>query len=166
MERIAFLGSANDPATRGFVREAQEAAARIGINLKPLLIAGPNDVDSALAMLARDKVEAVIVQPLFTLTPPAAANVAELAERHRVPVIANFAHFPRAGGLISYGPHSDFSRRAAASYVDRILKGASPGDLAIEQPTQFELIINMKTARALGLTVPPTLLGRADEVID
>ncbi|MFO1126281.1 MAG: ABC transporter substrate-binding protein, partial [Methylocystis sp.] len=166
LKRLAFLGSANDPATRGFVREVQEAATRTGMSVEPVLIAGPDEIDRALAKIANDKVDAVILQPLFTLSPRAAASVAEVAGRLRIPAIASFAHFPRAGGLISYGPPTEFARRAIARYVDRILKGAAAGDLAIEQPTQFELTINLKTAKMLGLTVPPTVLGRADEVID
>lgn len=166
LRRVAFLGSSRDPATQGFVRGAQEAAARGGVELTPILITGPEEIDGALAAMARERFGAVIVQALFALSAQASARLADLAARHRIPVVTNFAHFPRAGGLISFGSRPDFGQRAAARYVDRILKGAKPGDLPIEQPTQFELVLNLKTAAALGLTVPQSLLQRADEVIE
>lgn len=166
LRRVAFLGSTRDPAAQAFVRGAQGAAARSGVELTPVLIAGPEDIDGALAALARDRTHAVIVQPLFSLSVVASARLAELATRHRIPVVTNYAHFPRAGGLISFGPMPEFGQRAAARYVDRILKGAKPGELPIEQPTQFELVLNLKTAATLGLMVPQSLLQRADEVID
>ena len=166
LKRIAFVGSTRDPATLAFVREAQVAAEHAGLHFRPVLVGSSEEMDAALVGIVRDKVEAAIAQPLFVLHRPDAAALAELAIRHRVPVIANYAHFPQLGGLLSYGPHVDFARRAVARYVDRILKGASPGDLAVEQPTKFELVINMRTAKTLGLTVPPMLLARADEVIE
>lgn len=159
--RFAFLGSARDPAARNFVREAQAAAANIGAPIEPILLDNADGIDAALAALARDKIEAVIVQPLFTLDVGAATRVAELAARHRVPVVANYAVFPRA-----YGPNPDFGAHAAAKYVDRILKRAKPGDLPVEQPTIFELVLNLKAAKALGITIPQMTLLRADEVIE
>lgn len=108
----------------------------------------------------------MIVQPLFSLDPGAARVIADLAARHRVAAITNYASFPRAGGLVSYGVSPETSLFAAARYVDRILKGAKPGDLPIEQPTGFELVLNLKTAKMLGITIPPMTLLRADEVIE
>lgn len=166
LKRVAFLGSTRDPAARGFVREAQAAAKQAGLLLTPALIADPDEIDGAMTKMVRDKIEAVIVQPLFTLNTKSAARVAELAALHRIPAISNYSHFPKSGGLMSYGPRPDFSRRVAAHYVDRILKGALPGDLPIEQPVQFEFAINLKTAAALGLPVPPLLVTRADEVFE
>jgi putative ABC transport system substrate-binding protein len=116
--------------------------------------------------MARDGVEAVIVQPLFALNRTSAAIVADWAARHRLPTVSSFAHLPGAGGLMSYGPDPEFNRRRAADYVDRILKGAKPGDLPVEQPTKFELVINLKTAKALNLAIPESVLARADEVIE
>ena len=93
------------------------------------------------------------------------ARIAELANRHRLPTISESREYVQDGGLMSYGPNFPDMYRRAASYVDRILKGAKPGDLPIEQPTRYELVINLKTAKALGITIPQSLLLRADEVI-
>ena len=166
LKRVAFLGSTRDTAALGFVREAQVAARRVGVRLDPVLIETSEEIDGSLAGMVRDKIEAVVVQPLFALNAKAAARVADLAARHQLPAITNFAHFARNGGLISYGPPADFSRRAAALYVDRILKGAKPGDLPVQQPVTFQLVINLRTAATLGITVPPSLVARADEVIE
>jgi putative ABC transport system substrate-binding protein len=166
LKRIAFLGARGDPATPGFVREAEAAAKRAAMQLRPVLIGKIDEVEEAVSAMKRDGVEAVIVQPLFVLNAKNASTVAQIALRHGMPTITSWALLPRAGGLMSYGPEADFSRRAAARYVDRILKGAAPGDLPIEQPSRFELAINLKTAKALGVTIAPTLLARADEVIE
>jgi putative ABC transport system substrate-binding protein len=166
LKQVAFLGSTRDPAATGFVREAQAAANRLGVQLRPVLIGSPEEIDGALGRMVRDDVEAVIVQPLFALNTSSAARLAQLAALHRLPAITNYAHFPQSGGLMSYGPRADFSRRAAAEYVDRILKGAIPGDLPVQQPVQFQLAINLKAATSLGLKVPPTLLAIADEVVE
>ncbi len=163
---FAFLGSSRDPATPNFVREAQTAAARIGARVEPALVDNPGEFDATFARLARDKIDAVIVQPLFTLSSAASARLAELAARHRLPVIAAYSYFPRAGGLVSYGNSAEFGTHAAARYVDRILKGARPADLPVQAPTTLEMIVNLGTAKALGLAIPQTILLRADEVIE
>ena len=164
--RLAFLGSTRDPATRNFVRETQAAAARIDASVEPYLIDNADGIDGALAAMSRDKIEAVIVQPLFGLDTRASTRMAELAARHRVPAIGAYMSFPRAGGLLSFGPDQAQAFRTVALYVDRILKGAKPGDLPVAQPTRFEIGINLRTAAALGLTIPQVLLLRADEVIE
>jgi putative ABC transport system substrate-binding protein len=166
LERVALLGSTQDPVALTFVREAQVAARRIGVHMQPVMISSHAEVDAAFARMARDRAGAVIVQPLFVNNAAVAGEIARLALTHRLAAVSNFSHFPRSGGLLSYGAHPDFSRRAAATYVDRILKGASPRDLPVEQPTRFHFVINLKTAAALGIQVPPLLAMRADEAID
>ena len=119
------------------------------------------ELDAAFADMERQRPEAVIVQPSLP-----GKRVAELAAKHRIPAVSTLGPFAKLGGLMSYGPVQAQLYRRAAVYVDKILKGAKPGDLPVEQPTQFELIINLKTAKALGLTVPDKLLALADEVIE
>jgi putative tryptophan/tyrosine transport system substrate-binding protein len=166
LKRAAFLGSSQDPAAPRFVAAMQAAAARIDVQVVPVLIAGADEIEGALARMVADKIQAVIVQPLFALNTKSAARVAELAAQYGIPTITTFAHFARSGGLMSYGPQAEFSRYTAARYVDQILKGANPGDLPVEQPTIFEFVMNRKTAALLGLDVPTSILLRADEIIE
>ena len=144
--------------------QVEGEARRLGLTLTPIAAQRPDDVEPALARVAKERPGALWVVPVG----PLAARVRRIiafATKERLPTIFPSRFFVEAGGLMSYGGnHEDFSRRAA-SYVDRILKGAKPADLPVEEPTKFELVINLKTARALGLTIPPSLLGRADEVI-
>ena len=125
----------------------------------------PGDVDRMFDMLAREPNGGLMVLPDISMTNYREAIVA-LAARHRVPAIYPFRFFAESGGLMSYGTDVAEVFRRAAAYVDRILKGASPGELPIQAPNKYELVINLKTAKALGLEVPPTLLARADEVIE
>ena len=163
LARIAFLGAGNDPNARTFLDETQAAADSMGVRLQPLFIAGPEEFAAAFAMMIKEQAQALLVQPLFV---GHRAKLAELAARHGLPMIADQRAFAVAGGLATYGVNRLWLIRRWAFYVDKILKGAKPGDLPVEQPTKFELVINLKTARALGLEVPPTLLARADEVIE
>ena len=119
------------------------------------------ELEAAFADMGKERPDAVIVQPSLP-----AKRVAELALRYRIPAVSTLRGFVEEGGLMSYAAVDAYLYRRAAVYVDKILKGAKPADLPVEQPTKFELIINMKTAKALGLTVPPSLLARADEVIE
>ena len=125
----------------------------------------PDDFEPAFAGMGKASVQALLVfgDPAFSMHN---ARVAELAAQHRLPVIYTNRPFVDAGGLMSYAPDFQEIWRRAAVYVDKILKGASPADLPVEQPTKFQLVINLKAAQALGLTIPPTLLARADEVIE
>ena len=123
------------------------------------------DLDDAFALIAKIQPQALVVLPASLMT-RYAARIAELALNYRMPAITYFRDFPDVGGLMSYGPSLDYSARRAAVYVDRILKGAKPSDLPVEQPTKFELVMNLKTARALGLEIPLLLRVRADEVIE
>jgi putative ABC transport system substrate-binding protein len=148
------------------LRKAAEGAARVlGVRLQVVEARGPDDFDRAFAEIARARADALMVPTSATFT-QARGRLVDLAAKGRLPAVYPSREFVDAGGLLAYGPNvSDLFRRAA-TYVDKILKGAKPGDLPIEQPTKFELVINLKTAKALGLTIPPSLLQRADEVIE
>jgi putative ABC transport system substrate-binding protein len=122
-----------------------------------------NDLDRVFAAMANPPVGGLVVDLVLH---EYRRRIAELAIRHRLPAISGPKEFAEAGGLMAYGPDYPDLFRRAATYVDKILKGAKPGDLPVEQPTKFELVINLKTAKALGLTIPPSLLLRADWVID
>jgi len=163
LARVAFLGAANDPNARTFLNETQGAADSIGVRLQPLLVTGPEEFDAAFAMMIQEHAQGVIVQPLFV---GHRAKLAELAARHRMPMVAEQRTFALAGSLAAYGVNRSALSRRWAYFVDKILKGAKPADLPVELPTTFELVINLKTAKALGLEVSPTLLARADEVIE
>jgi putative ABC transport system substrate-binding protein len=125
---------------------------------------GPEDFDRAFSDMTRARAGAlaVLATPVFDSE---RRRLVDLAAKNRLPTVYSYRSYVEAGGLMSYGPDLADSFRRAAKYVDKILKGAKPGDLPVEQPTKFELVINLKTAKALGLTIPPSLLQRADEVI-
>jgi putative tryptophan/tyrosine transport system substrate-binding protein len=145
-------------------RETEEAAQTLGIPLKAHGVDGPDGFDQALSAIVADRAGAVLVatSPMFF---GHRRQLADLAVKHRLPIMFAFREYAEAGGLMAYGPSYAELFRRAAGYVDRILKGAKPADLPIEQPTKFELVINLKTAKALSLTIPPSVLLRADEVI-
>ena len=148
------------------LRPGYEAAARaIGITLHPLPVRVVKDFDSAFETARRERFGAVLLGPDTALQRANRNRIAELGVRHRMLMIAEMDHYAEAGALLSYGPDVRDLARRAATYVDKILKGAKAADLPVEQPTKFELVINLKTAKALGLTIPPSLLSRADEVI-
>jgi putative ABC transport system substrate-binding protein len=128
-------------------------------------VRNPSDIEHAFAVGAQDSPSAVYAMPDL-LTFRHGPLIARLAAKHRLPVVFEFREPVEAGGLVSYGPDLVAMARYAAAFVDRLFRGAKPGDLPIEQPTKFELVINLKTAKALGLTVPPSLLVRADHVIE
>jgi ABC-type uncharacterized transport system substrate-binding protein len=125
------------------------------------MVRGAEDVDAAFGNMSRERADAVIVQATFF-----SKTIADLAIKHRLPSGAVLRSFVNAGGLLSYGAHTPDLFRRSAGVVHKVLQGAKPADLPVEQPTKFELTINLKTAKALGLTVPPILLARADEVIE
>jgi putative ABC transport system substrate-binding protein len=146
------------------LKEAEVAARALGVQLQVVEARGPAEFDRAFSDMTRARAGALAVLP----TPmffSERRRLVDLAAKHRLPTVFPYREFVDAGGLMAYGPNlADLSRRAA-TYVDKILKGANPGDLPVEQPTKFELVINLKAAKALGLTIPPSLLLRADEVI-
>jgi len=163
--RVAVLAHHGTSATRLFLEEMRAAAQHIKIQLVVQEVNETGDLPGAVAAMQRERAQALIVQ----VTPFSADNVKrilELGVQHRLPAMYDVRSFVAAGGLVSYGPSLSEMFRRAAFYVDRILKGTKPGDLPIEQPTKLELVINLKTAKALGLTIPPSLLSRADEVIE
>jgi putative ABC transport system substrate-binding protein len=145
-------------------QETQTAAQALGVSLHSVEVRGPDDFDGAFATLARERPDALITFA-DPLTLAQHRQIVAFATQHRLAMISEIKAFAEAGGLMTYGPSgSDLWRRAAA-YVHKLLKGAKPADLPVEQPMKFELVINLKTAQALGITIPPTLLFLADEVI-
>lgn len=162
--RVAVLWNPADPAKALALRELERAAQALGVQLHLLEVRGPDDFEPAFAIMTRERAEALMAlgDPLTVSYRP---QIVDLAAQHRLPAMYDLREFVDAGGLMAYGPSLRALFRRAAYYVDRILKGAKPSDLPVEQPTQFELILNLKTAQALGLTLPPSLLLSADEVI-
>jgi putative tryptophan/tyrosine transport system substrate-binding protein len=146
-------------------RALEAAAPRVGMSLHPLEARVAGDLEGAFEAAAQDAAQAILVLP-DPLTIRYGIRLAQLALRHRLPTIFQDRESVEVGGLMSYGFDFYESSRRAAAYVDKILKGAKPADLPIEQPTQFQLVINVKTAKTLGITIPPSLLARADEVIE
>jgi putative ABC transport system substrate-binding protein len=147
------------------LRETKIAAEALGIPLVPVEVSGPDQLDSAFAMLGAERVEALLVPPDTTFY-SRRQQIADLAATTRLPAIYGYREHVEVGGLMSYGPDIPDQYRRAAIYVDKILKGAQPAELPVEQPTKIELVINLKTAKALGLTVSPSLIARADAVIE
>jgi putative ABC transport system substrate-binding protein len=159
--RVAALAHAPDPFSIFFIKQVEEAGRTLGIAIQTIKLQGAEDFEAAFAAIVRERADAVITQPSLPRKP-----AIELALKHRLPLVSAIRLFAQEGGLMSYSIDQNDMYRRAAYYVDRILKGAKPADLPVEQPTRFELVINLKTAKALGLAVPPTVLARADEVIE
>jgi putative ABC transport system substrate-binding protein len=162
--RVAALVNPANPSTSQVVAEAEAGTQRLGMRLRVVEVRTPGDLDPAFAELARERSEALLVQgdPLLMSE---RARIVDLATRRRLPQIYVLRSHVEAGGLMAYGAsYSDLLRRAAL-YVDKILRGARPGDLPIEQPTKFELVVNLKAAGTLGVTIPQSVLIRADEII-
>jgi len=162
---VAVLWNPANAGNAPQVRQAQNAARALGVRLQPLEARGPSEIDSAFATMTSEQAGAVIVL-VDAMFLDHRTQIADLAARRRLPAVYGLSDHAEAGGLMAYGPNRLAIVRRAATYVDKILKGAKPGDLPIEQPTRFALVINPKTAKALGLTIPPSLLQRADQVIE
>ena len=162
--RIAVLWNAAYPGKSLELEETESAARVLAVSLRPVEVRGSNDFPRAFAAIASFKPDALIVfaDPLTNLE---RKRIVDFVLRSRLPMISEVRPFTDEGGLMTYGPSLTDMMRRAATYVDKILKGARPADLPIEQPTKFELAVNLKTAKALGLTVPPSILLRADAVI-
>ena len=167
MSRVGFLflGPRDSPLPAATLREAETAARALGVELHVQELQGsPDEFPQTFAALTQAQVRAVMVNnhPFMS---GHRARIAALALEHRFPTIFGGREYVEAGGLMSYGPNAADLHRRAAVFVDKILNGAKPGDLPVEQPTKFEFVINLKTAQTLGLTIPPALLFQADEVI-
>ena len=160
-QRLGLFLNASDPFRKPFLEHNQVGVGRLGLELLPMFVYGPGDLDSAIEAAAAEKVDALMIQPSL-----AVARAAELALAHHLPTASLTGLFARAGGLLSYSANYTELWREMAVYVAKILNGAKPANLPVAQPTKFELVINLKTAEALGLTVPPSLIASADEVIE
>ena len=162
---VAVLLNIKNPISQVELEEMQRAAQTMGLQLHPFEVSTEDGLEDAFARMRNASVQALIV-----LTDPILFSqrkrTVEFANRNRLPAMYFFQGFAEDGGLMSYGPSDADLYRRAAGYVDRILKGTKPGDLPIEQPTKFELYINLKAARLLGLTIPESVLARADKVIE
>src|SRR5262249_50285479 len=147
------------------LRTLEAANLSLGLKLQPLELQNPPDLEDAFRVVTRSRAEGLFVLESAHIY-RARGEIAQLGLKNRLPTSFAFREYVNAGGLVAYGvSFSDMFRRAA-EYTDKIVRGASPGDLPVEQPTKFELVINLKTAKALGLTIPPSLLARADQVIE
>ena len=163
--RIAVLWNASNPIMAQQIAETEAAARALKTQLQMVPIRGADDLDGAFAAMTSQRAGAVVVIA-DSLTAAHREHIAALATKHRLPLISEFRDFAVVGGLAAYGPSAADTARRAAAYVDRILKGAKPADLPVEQPTTFDLIINLKTAQALNVTIPPAVLLRADQTIE
>jgi putative ABC transport system substrate-binding protein len=164
VRRVAVLSNPASPSQPFAISDIKGAARSLGLQLQILEARGPGEFDGAFAAMARERAGALFVvqDPAFI---PQRARLVDLAAKNRLPSMFTQREDTEAGGLMSYGPRLSDLWRRAATYVDKILKGAKPADLPVEQPTKFELVINLKTAKALGLKIPQSVLIRADEVI-
>jgi putative ABC transport system substrate-binding protein len=167
VSRVAVLwhpGAFGERTTSDMLKATEDAARTLGVQLQLVEVRSPDELDRAFATMMRKRADALFVfpSPMFF---GERRRIVDLAAKHRLPSMSNAREFVELGGLMAYGASLTDLNRRAATYVDKILKGAKPGDLPVEQPTKFELVINLKAAKALGLTIPQSLLVRADEVI-
>jgi len=165
LSRVAFLW---DPGIRGGVldyNQTEGAARSLGLQVQSVEVSRGEDLDRALSTITEQRAQALIVTSPNPVTFSNQGRIVSFTQRNRLPSMYASRDYVDAGGLMSYGPHFADSYRRAAYYVDRILKGVKPADLPVEQPTRFELVVNLKTAKALGLTIPPPVLVRAEQVI-
>jgi ABC-type uncharacterized transport system substrate-binding protein len=159
--QVAALCNGPDPFSKPFLAHVQAGGKAAGVAIKPFILSSNNELDATFARISGEHIDAVVVQPSLPIR-----RTAELALQYHLPAASVSIWFADDGGLLSYSARQDDMYREAASYVDKILKGAAPADLPVEQPTKFELVLNLKTAKAFGLTFPPQLLAVADKVIE
>ena len=164
VRRVAILVNPTNPGHAFILNKMKADAQSLGLSLHLLEARAPSEFDRAFEMMAKDRVDALLVvaDAMFQSN---RTRLAELTAKNRLPTLYTFREYVDAGGLISYGPNLVSQYRQAGVYVDKILKGAKPSDLPVEQPTKFELVINLKTAKALGLTIPQSVLARADDLV-
>jgi putative ABC transport system substrate-binding protein len=163
--RVALLRNPDNPGSAAQLRAAEVAARALGVRLQSLEARAPKEIDTAFAAMTREQAGGLVILIDIIYTNEA-KQIAELAAKRRLPTVYGLREFAEAGGLMVYGANPLDLERRAATFVDKILKGAKPADLPIEQPSKFELVINLKTARTIGLTIPQSLLLRADHVIE
>jgi putative ABC transport system substrate-binding protein len=162
VSKFTILVRTGNPATAAFVREAERGAQILGVGLQVLRMGNPSELESLLAS-AQGGGLTMADDVVFTAH---RKRIAELALQHRLPTLFGYREMVEAGGLISYGPRYSDLYRSAAGQVQKILNGTKPAEIPVEQPTRFEVVLNMRTARALGLTIPPTILVRVDEILE
>jgi putative ABC transport system substrate-binding protein len=164
LSRVGVLGTSTQPGYAQVAKEIEISAAALGVKLQVLDILTPNDIEAAFRNARTGRAEAVVVLASAVVAPHR-TRVVDLAVKSRLPAIYPYREYVETGGLMSYGVQVNDLYRRAATYVDKILKGAKPADLPVEQPTKFELVINLKTAKQIGLTIPPNVLVTADKII-
>jgi ABC-type uncharacterized transport system substrate-binding protein len=165
VSRVALLANPANPGNAPQARHAQDAARALGVRLQLLEATGPSEIDSAFAAMTDEQAGGFVVLVDAALLDHR-TQIADLAARRRLPAVYGLSEHAEAGGLMAYGPSRLFLFHHAATFVDKILKGAKPGDLPVEQPTRFELIVNMKTAKTLDIKIPDSILVRTDRVIE
>jgi putative ABC transport system substrate-binding protein len=165
LSRLAILWNPANSSHAPALRASESVAQSLGVRSRALEVRSRADLELVFAGMAKDGTDGVLflADPVFFIH---LARIAELASAGRLPAVSNFTEFPKLGGLMGYSPSIAAEFRSAATHIDRILRGAKPGDLPVQQPDQFELVINVRAARALGLALPPALLQRADQIID
>jgi putative tryptophan/tyrosine transport system substrate-binding protein len=163
--RAGILGTGGlDSVNELFVKATEDPARALGVKLVPVLVQGPDDFEGAFRAMTKERVNGLLVRLAFVYSDHV-KRVAELAVKNRLPSISNARSWVNAGGLMAYGADPNFRYRRAATYVDKILKGAKPADLPVEAPTKFDLVINLKAAKQIGVTIPPNVVARADKVL-
>jgi len=165
LSRVALLLSPNFPGSTLDLKETQSAARSLGLRIQPLEVRDDSDIDRSFKAMIKERADALTMFPGHPVLFVNRKKIVELAANHRLPAMYSLIEFVDAGGLMFYGPDLLAGYRRAADYVDKLLKGAKPADLPVEQPTKFEFVINLKASRRIGLTIPPNVLARADKVI-
>jgi putative ABC transport system substrate-binding protein len=165
LSRLAVFGGSTTPGNTQALREIELATEALGVKLQVLEVLGLKDIEHAFRAATKERADAALMLLSGPILNPNRRQILELAARNRLPVIYRNRVDVEAGGLISYGVNLTDLDRRAATYVDKILKGAKPADLPVEQPKKFEFIINLKAAKQINLTIPPNVLARADKVI-